>query len=173
MAYHIREGAYGDVPLEDLSVIVVLWIDGNFWTKAKVTFGMFIDERGDERQREAIQSVFSGQAGGFMAKMAGLMGDRGRWIDFVPITFEVADDLAYWRAEVPGKVKAYAEALTGPTTPPGARVQLLNPPGSETGPGQVCTWGKSTDDVVDAREFRWNWSGKSSKHIPFDWAGPA
>ena len=66
MAYHIREGAYGNVRLDGFSVIAVLWIDGNFWTRAEVTFGIFIDERADERQREAIQQVFSGQAGGFM-----------------------------------------------------------------------------------------------------------
>ena len=173
MAYHIREGAYGDVRLDALSIIAVLWFDGNFWTKTKVTYGIFIDERADESQREAIQSVFSGRAGGFMAKMAGLIGEARRWIEYVPITFEVADDLAYWRAEIPGKVKAFAEALTGPTTPAGARVQLLNPPGSETGPGQICTWGKSTDYQVNAGEFQWNWAGKSSKHIPFDWTGPA
>jgi len=140
MAYHIREGAYGTVRLDGLSVIAVLWFNGNFWTgEAAVTFGIFIDERADERQRDAIQQVFSGQAGGFMAQVAALMGTGGQWIEFVPITFEVANDLAYWRAEIPGKVHAAAEALTGPTTPPGTRVQLLNPPGSETGPGQVCT----------------------------------
>jgi hypothetical protein len=70
-------------------------------------------------------------------------------------------------------VVAAAEALSGPTTPPGARVQLLNPPGSEVGPGQVATWGKATANQVDAHGFQWNWAGKSSKHIPFDWTGPA
>ena len=173
MAYHIREGEYGDVRLDGFSVIAVLRFDGNLWTgEAEVIFGIFIDERADERQREAMQKVFSVQAGGFMATGADLMGEEGLWCEFVPITFEVADDLAYWRAEIPGKVQAYAEALTGPTTPPGARVQLLNPPGSETGPGQVCTWGKTTDNLVNAQEFQWNWADKSSKHIPFDWTGP-
>ena len=52
-------------------------------------------------------------------------------------------DLSYWSAEIPGKVLAKAEALTGPTTPPGKRVQTINPPGSEVGPGGVATWGKS------------------------------
>jgi hypothetical protein len=45
----------------------------------------------------------------------------------VPITFEVADDLAYWRAESPGKVVAAAEALSGPTTPPGAQSSPKHP----------------------------------------------
>src|SRR3712207_7192881 len=71
--------------------------------------------------------IFGGQAGGFQGDLAELIGEM-RGVEFVPIEFEVADDLAYWRAEIPGKVVASAEALTGPTTPEGQRVQLLNPP---------------------------------------------
>jgi ureidoacrylate peracid hydrolase len=81
--------------------------------------------------------------------------------------------MASWRAEIPGQVVAAAEALSGPTTPPGARVQLLNPPGSAVGPGQVAIWGKATANQVEAHGFQWNWAGKSSKHIPFEWTGPA
>ena len=95
-----------------------------------------------------------------------------RGIEFVPITFEVADDLAFWRVEIPGRVVGRAEALTGPTTPPGKRVQTINPPGSEVGPGQVATWGRSLE--VRTKGFGFNWTGESwsSKHIPFDWTGP-
>ncbi len=71
MAYHIRQGAYGDVRLDDLNLIAVLRFDGSFWTKTEVTYGIFIDEGADKSQREAIQTVFAGQAGGFMAKLAG------------------------------------------------------------------------------------------------------
>jgi hypothetical protein len=65
-----------------------------------------------------------------------------------------------------------SEALAGPMTPPGQRVQLLNAPGSEVGPGQVATWGKATTHRVDALGLKWEADGKSSKHIPFDWSGP-
>jgi len=172
LAYHIREGVYGEVRLDDFSVIAVAMFDGNLWAgEGKITLGLFIDERANQRQREALQMVFSGRAGGFMANFAKMVGEV-RGLEYVPISFEVAADLAYWRAEIPGKVKAYAKALGGPTTPPGARVQLLNPPGSETGPGQIATWGEATDNLVDAHGFQWNWAGKSSKHIPFDWTGP-
>jgi hypothetical protein len=58
-------------------------------------------------------------------------------------------------------------------TPPGKRVQTLNPPGSEVGPGAVATWGVATADrVQDVMGFTFEWDGKSSKHIPFDWSGP-
>ena len=173
LAYHIREGAYGDLWLDGLNVLAVAQFDGNIWAgEARLTLGLYIDAQADERQRDALQQVFSGQAGGFMATMAELVGEV-RGLEFVPITFEVAEDLAYWRAEIPGKVVAAAEALSGPTTPPGARVQLLNPSGSEVGLGQVVTWGKATANEVDAYGFQWNWASKSSKHIPFDWPGPA
>jgi hypothetical protein len=115
--------------------------------------------------------IFSGKAGGFMAEIANVIGEV-RGIEYAPIKFEIADDLSYWSAEIPGKVLAKAEALTGPTTPPGKRVQTINPPGSEVGPGGVATWGKSLADEADAMGFKWGRKGRSSKHIPFKWSGP-
>ena len=173
MAYHVREGAYGDTGLHGLNVIALVTFTGNAWARENpVSIGIFMDQRADEAQREALQMVFSGRAGGWMGVFAELVGEV-RGLEFVPITFEVAQDLAHWRAEIPGRVKAFGEALSGPTTPPGARVQLLNAPGSEVGPGQVITWGKAVDNEVDGFGFHWTWAGRSSKHIPFDWTGPA
>jgi hypothetical protein len=171
-AYHIREGNYGDIRLDGLSLIAVLAFEGNIWGgEAQMSLGLFMDERADERQREALQTIFSGQVGGWPEEAAELIGEM-RGVEFVPIEFEVADDLAYWRAEIPGKVEASAEALTGPTTPEGQRVQMLNTPGSEVGPGQVLTWGRATADRVEGFGFKWEWDGQSAKHIPFEWSGP-
>jgi hypothetical protein len=96
-----------------------------------------------------------------------------RGVEFAPITFEVADDLSSWRVEIPGRVTGQAAALSGPTTPPGKRVQLINPPGSEVGPGQIATWGRSIELRTDGFGFAWSGESWSSKHIPFDWTGPA
>jgi hypothetical protein len=171
-AWHIREGHYGDVRLDDLDLLAVLAFEGNIWAgETKMALGLFIDERADERQRQALQTIFGGQAGGWPGGLADFIGEM-RGVEFARIEFEVADDLASWQAEVPGKVVARAEALTGPTTPPGQRVQLLNPPGSEVGPGGPATWGTATADRAEAFGFTWEWDGKSSKHIPFDWRGP-
>ena len=106
-----------------------------------------------------------------MAELGKFIGEI-RGIEFVPIKFEVADDLAYWSAEILRKVIAKAEALTGPMTPPGKRVQTINPPGSEVGPGVIATWGTAVKDEADGMGFKWKRSGKSSKYIPFEWSGP-
>jgi hypothetical protein len=172
LAYHIRNGYYGNTSLDGLNAICIGAFEGNIWKgETKINLGFFFDERADKGQREALQMIFSGKAGGFMAELAKLMGEI-RGIDFAPIKFEISDDLGYWSAEIPGKVFAKAEALDGPTTPPGKRVQTLNPPGSEVGPGGVATWGIAVRDEVDAMGFKWKRGGKSSKHIPFAWEGP-
>ena len=171
LAWHIREGTWGDVRLDGLNVLALGAFEGNVWTGAKVAIGIYMDERADERQREALQTIFGGQAGGWPGEFASMVGEI-RGIEYAPITFEIADDLAYWAAEVPGKAAARAEALTGPTTPAGQRVQVHNAPGAEVGPGQVATWGTATVDRAEGFGFTWNWEGRSSKHFPFDWSGP-
>jgi hypothetical protein len=175
MAYHIKKGLYGEVSLNGLNALALMYFRGNIWAgEAKATIGFFFDEKANLQQREALQMIFSGRAGGFMAQLANVVGEV-KGIDLAPIKFEIADDLSYWSAEIPGKVVAKAEALTGPMTPPGKRVQTINPPGSEVGPGAagaVATWGTAVTDQVDAMGFKWEWNDRSSKHIPFDWSGP-
>jgi hypothetical protein len=171
LAWHIREGNYGDVKLDDLSVVAVASFVGNIWTgEAKdAAMGLFIDERADEDQREALQTIWAGEAGGWPAGFAQLI-EEVRGIEYAPIEFEIDDDLGSWRVHVPGKAKGSAEALTGPTSPPGTRVQVHNPPGAEVGPGQVATYATASEDEVEAFGFKWSWPGRSSKHFPFDWS---
>jgi len=175
LAYHIKNGHYGETSLDGLNVLGLTYFKGNIWAgETKFTGAFFFDERANQQQRDALQMIFTGKAGGFMAEFGKLLGDM-RGIDYAPINFEVADDLSYWSAEIPGKVVAKAEALAGPMTPSGKRVQTLNAPGSEVGPsGTVATWGKAIIDEVNAPEVRFEWrrKGRSSKHIPFDWSGP-
>src|SRR6266566_2678532 len=138
LAWHIREGHYGDARLDGLNVVGLGSFEGNVW---------------------------AGEFASFIGEVRG--------IEYAPITFEIADDLAYWAAEVPGKATARAEALTGPTTSAGQRVQVHNAPGAEVGPGQIATWGRATADRADGFGFKWEWDGRSSKHFPFDWQGPS
>ena len=172
LAWHINEGTYGDVRLDDLNVVAVGSFEGNIWAgEAKNSkMGFFIDERADESQREALQAIWRGDAGGWPAGFAELIEDV-LGIDYVPIEFELAEDLSRWSVEVPGKAKGSAEALTGPTSPE-VPVQVHNAPGAEVGPGQVATYATAREDEVDAFGFQWSWPGRSSKHFPFEWSGP-
>jgi hypothetical protein len=171
LVWHIRKGTYGSVALAGFNVLALGYFQGNIWAGAKAAMGIFIDERAAEKQREALQAIFGGQAGGWPGQFAQNIAEV-RGVEFAPIEFDLAGDLSTWRAAIPGKVEAKAEALTGPTTPAGKRVQTVNPPGSEVGPGGVATWGVSKVDRAQSFGFKWNRSGQSSKHIAFNWSGP-
>ena len=84
LAYHVREGTYGDVVLDGLNVIVIAIFEGNAWAK-KNPVSIAFSLRANDAQREALQRVFSGQAGGWMGIFAELVGEV-RGLEFVPIS---------------------------------------------------------------------------------------
>jgi hypothetical protein len=90
LAWHIREGHYGDVRLDGLNVVALGYFEGNIWAgDTKATMGIYMDERADERQRESLTAIWGGQGGGWPGEFASLIGEL-RGIEYVPITFEIA-----------------------------------------------------------------------------------
>lgn len=68
LAFHVNDGRYGDVALEDLNVLALGAFTGNFWSgESKMDLGLFVDDRADEAQFGALQIIFGGQAGGWPA----------------------------------------------------------------------------------------------------------
>ena len=117
LAYRIKKGQYGEISLDGLSVLALSYFTSNIWAgDTKAIIAVFFDDRSSEQQRDALNMIFTGKAGGFMGKFAKLIGEV-RGMEYAPIKIEIADDLSYWSAEIPGKVIAKGEALTGPMTP--------------------------------------------------------
>ena len=77
LVWHIQEGQYSDTVLDGLNVLGIGSFTGNIWAgQAKdATFGFFIDEKAKEQQREALQMIFGGKAGGFIAEFAKMIGE--------------------------------------------------------------------------------------------------
>lgn len=175
LVWHVREGHFGGTELSDLGVIAQGEFAGNMWIgdpDATMKLKFYIDEKADAAQREALEQVFTGKVGGWPAEFAALISEL-REIEYAPIEFEIAEDLAHWRAEIPGKVDLRVEALTGPTADPARRVTTVNAPGAEVGPGQVATWGVVRSDHSVGFDWSHEHRGASSKHFPFDWAPKA
>lgn len=175
--YRITGGRYGDVDLGGLNVGAVVRFEGNIWAgECSCSLGLIVDDRATPEQAAGLQAIFSGQAGGWPATFAALIGDF-RGIEVVPLRIVVADDLSSWSVDVSGKYNSTTAALTGPTADPNKRVQLLNAPGSEVGPAEhsVTTWGVGDMHQEAASlfgDFDLEMTQTSSKHIPFDWSGP-
>jgi hypothetical protein len=174
LLWHIKEGAFGSTRLDGLNMAMLGTFKGNIWDgkATDMSQAFFMDERADETQRGALQTIFSGQAGGW-PKVFGELTRNGqtKGMEFATIKVDIAKDHTSWSAEVAGKFKAAATALQGPTSR-GRIPEIRHLPGAETGPGGVATWGKATTDRVDAFGFKWDRSGKSSKLISFEWSGP-
>ena len=72
-AFHTRSGKYGNVKLDGLNAVMVGMTPGNFW-KGNWKAALYLDERADSKQRPALETIFSGKAGGAPSVMAGLIG---------------------------------------------------------------------------------------------------
>ncbi len=81
----------------------------------------------------ALQMIFGGEAGGWPALYGQIFGAETVGVEFAPISFDVTDDLSSWQAEVPGRIRAAADVLVGPTSD-GQLPQATGLPGAETGP---------------------------------------
>jgi hypothetical protein len=73
IGWHIRRGDADGIDLSGLNVAMFVrsgkrMLDGN-WQVA-----IYYDERADPRQAQALQSIFSGQAGGHLAALGPLIG---------------------------------------------------------------------------------------------------
>jgi hypothetical protein len=67
LLWHIQEGHYGSLDLDGLNMAMVVTFKGNIWggNATDLAQAFFVDERASEAQRGALQTVFSGQAGGW------------------------------------------------------------------------------------------------------------
>jgi hypothetical protein len=173
LVWHVQKGRYGDVKLDGLNVAMLATFRGNVWEKpSDFKYAIFMDERADEAQRAALQTVFGGQAGGWPKRFGELGQGELMGFSFAPIKVEIAPGLSQWKAEIPAhNILAAVEALMGPTSD-GKVTKIYNLPGSETGPGGIATYGRATADRANAFGFKWDRTGKSSKLIAFEWSGP-
>lgn len=174
IAYRFREGShYGDVDLSGLNVVAVSEFEGNIWDDdVRADMGMIVDERADESQREAIQTIFGGQVGSWPQMFAENVLGEMLGLEFAPVELEIADDSSSWSLSIPGKATATAEVLSGPTTRPGERhAHTINIPGSEAGPNSGPTvYGIASTNEADMFGLKFDWAGRSAKHIPFEWS---
>jgi hypothetical protein len=171
IVFRFNEGNYGDVDMGGVKVVALATFEGNIWDPdVKSDMGMIVDEATSDAQREALQILFGGQAGGWLQLFAENMVGEMLGMEIAPIELEVDEDLGSWRLSIPGKAEGSAELLTGPTSA-GERLAVHNPPGSEVGPGQgAATYGIASKEKADCFGLSWERSGRSSKHIPFEWS---
>jgi len=111
--WKINKGHFGDLSLDGLAVAFAA-----HWPKAihegDGTLALFIDERASQKQREAILTICSGQAGGLPFEI--LVHTFSKVLDPIFTPIEVKLDGRNSTAKVGGHVQVQLEPIKNPVT---------------------------------------------------------
>jgi hypothetical protein len=164
LAFHIHAGRFNDTALDGLNFLVVLWTptvmaDGHWKT------AVYIDERANTQQRDALSQILSGSVGGpaerWMRLTETFLGTR-----YVPMTYTRASKTR--RVTVPAVIDFNIEGiqargqqdvmtLTNTAHPVNASLALA----------------KGTGSTYTDHGMRWDNTGKNAHYAPFHWQWPA
>src|SRR5215471_1356019 len=69
IAWHIDHCNFGEIDLDGLNAVLAVYSPGHM-LEVKWTVALYVDERGNQAQQDALNQIFSGQAGGHLASLA-------------------------------------------------------------------------------------------------------
>lgn len=114
LSWHVLDGHADSVDLTDLLVVMTLRYFDRVQPSTRWEVVLYIDERADEAQAEALAAIFLGRAGGTVARQYGPAIGEVRAIRRARISLE--HDAARKRIDVPGYIVVEAEE---PASAPG------------------------------------------------------
>jgi hypothetical protein len=88
LAWHVDSGSIEGVDVTGVTLVASVHIPGNVLTPASWRAAIFVDERATPDQEQALLKVFTGQLGGAVADLAGLIGEVVS-VERAAITFTV------------------------------------------------------------------------------------
>ncbi len=161
IAYHFDRGTIRGVDVAGLSIVNVAKIPGNVlagnWKVA-----MLVSDTATDEQLEAIVAAYSGQLGGPLADLAGLVGEVVE-VRRVPITHEVVD----------GRGTLIVEGIVGaemaPYTSADGTTTTLRDSIFSTVPGSPAYVGKASSYAVDLPEHGMQWTYEGRNAIQADY----
>ena len=129
------------------------------------TAGVYLDERANPDQQQALGAIFGGQAGGPMAALAPLIGTN-LGAKLVPIEFRSEGKKR--SAQIPNVLNSVVEAVPSPFEGEVVIKRNANPlfPGED--------WVQAYGTTSSLTDLGWSWdnSGKCADYANFTFAGP-
>ena len=164
LAFHIDSGEVEGVDVSGLSLAVLAdtppqMSDGNW------RVGVFMDEAASQEQMDKLGAVFSGQLGGPMEVVAGLVGEN-LGVEVAPIEY-VDDGIRHW-VRIGDFVEMEIEDFVPPQTPgaePSKITGVFHPVSS------TLTIARATSTSrVNAFGLEFSNAGKNGHSAPFSWS---
>ena len=160
--YHVEHGSYGDLTLDGLNAIVVARAPGPMG-EGNWTVAVYVDDRADEAQQQALQAIFTGAAGGPPGGLAVLVSTV-LGVKTVPIHFSKAGKRR--AVEVPGVLQLAVHATPGLDPEKEVWIPNAHPFAPE---GMALAVGEEGNVWTDYG-MRWDNSGKFGDYASIKWS---
>ncbi|MGQ3719745.1 DUF1326 domain-containing protein [Natrialba aegyptia] len=156
LAWHIEEGNYGDVDLSGVDVGMLISTDEGvmFAPETEWDIVLFVDETATDDQREALEDIYSGRAGGIWAPVADTHV-RSADVTTVPISF--SRNGADFSVEIGDAIEMDASGAVGFNEEVGTISPHPLTKSTEVQTGKSTTATVSYDD-----QFTWDVSGNNA-----------
>jgi hypothetical protein len=161
VAWHIDQGTFGSTQLNDLNTVLAAhspghMLDGN-WKVA-----LYLDERADGPQQEALHDIFSGAAGGHLAALTPLIGQV---LGMRTAKIEYRSDGRKRSLQLENVGSADIEAIAGLD---GGEVTIVNPPFT-VAPGVPLVASRSSAVRYNDHGLTLDVAGRNGYYSPFSY----
>jgi len=164
VAWHIDDGYFNGVALDDLNVALAVLSPGNMvavpWQAA-----VYFDDSATDSQKDALVQIFTGQAGGHPGRLVSHIGEV-LGASSLPMTYQANGKQR--SLQIAGVAQAEIEAMSQGQG--GADITVDNHPLC-IAPGYPAVVGKSKSVTYKDHGFDWEFSGKNAFYSPFTYQG--
>lgn len=162
VGWHIDQGEFEGTNLDGLNVALAVYSPGHM-AEVPWQVALYLDDRASERQSEALAAIFSGQAGGHPARLAGHIGEV-LGAGPASIEFETAGKRTSMKVAGIAEVAIAAAAGQGD-----AEITVTNHP-LAIAPGFDGVVSRSERLTYDDHGMHWELTEKNGLYSPFEYA---
>jgi hypothetical protein len=164
VGWHIDKGRHGDTALDDLNAALIAYTPGNM-KDGQWKVALYLDASGDDKQRAALQGIFSGADGGHIATLGPLIGQV---LGARParINFEKGAN-ARFRFEVEDAASTAMEPIQGQD---GGTTEIKGHP-LAISPGQPVTVSRASHLKINDHGISCDIAGRNGFFAPFAYQG--
>lgn len=159
VAWHIETGQLENLSLNGLNVALTCYSPGHMkegnWQAA-----LYIDERADDAQSDAITHIFSGQAGGHLAVLMSFVGEV---LGIKKVKIDYREEGGRRKLVIPEIAQAEIESIQGIK---GDDAKIENPPLCVV-PSHPSVVARSSNYRYQDYDHDWEFSERNGYHSPF------
>jgi hypothetical protein len=160
IGWHINKGRHGDTVLDGLNAALIAYTPGNM-KDGQWKVALYVDDRGNDVQRAALQGIFSGADGGHLANLRPLIAEV-LGVRPARITFDQGANTRF-RFEVDGAASTEIEPIQGQG---GGTTEIKGHP-LAVSPGQPVTVSRASHLTINDHGITCDIAGRNGFFAPF------